>query len=84
MVFSSLAASCCCCAENPLIPPAQISRTSSVYATGSKVAPAKPDDWSPTREVELNPVLSSLIPPPSEEELEKQKLENWVAKKIQT
>jgi len=57
---------------------------SYVYATGSKAAPAKPDDWSPSREVELNPVLSSLIPPLSEEELEKQKLENWVAKKIQT
>ena len=55
---------------------------SYVYAMGNKVAPAKPDDWSTTDEVELDPVLSSLIPPPSQDELEKQKLENWVAKKI--
>ena len=55
---------------------------SFVYAVGNKVAPAKPEDWTSADEVELEPVLLALIPPPSEEELEKQKLQKWVENKI--
>lgn len=55
---------------------------SYVYGMGNKVAPTKPDDWTTADEVELEPVLSALIPALSEEELEKQKLEKWVANKI--